>query len=62
MAWQDIPYHKMNTVDEAEKHAKEIEQSQQEERYIEPIIMHKLCQEHETVDVQMEKSAHGGGV
>jgi predicted dehydrogenase len=60
-AWQDIPYHKTSTVDEAEKHAKEMEQSQQEERYVEPIIVHKLWQEYETVDVQMEKSGHGGG-
>jgi predicted dehydrogenase len=60
-AWQDIPYHKTSTVDEAEKHAKEMEQSQQEETYVEPIIVHNLWQEHETIGVQMEKSGHGGG-
>lgn len=60
-AWQDIPYHKTSTVSEAEKHAKEMEQTQQEDRYIEPIIVHKLWQDHETVDVSVEKSGHGGG-
>jgi predicted dehydrogenase len=60
-AWQDIPYHKTSTIDEAEKHAKEMEQSEKEETYVEPVIVHKLWQEHETVDVTMEKSGHGGG-
>ena len=60
-AWQDIPYHKTSSIEEAEKHAKEMEQTQQEETYVEPIILHKLWQEHETIDVKMEKSGHGGG-
>ncbi|MFD0798258.1 Gfo/Idh/MocA family oxidoreductase [Maribacter chungangensis] len=60
-AWQDIPYHKTSTITEAEKHAKEMEQTQQEESYVESIIVHKLWREHETVAVNMEKSGHGGG-
>lgn len=60
-AWQDIPYHKTSTIDEAEKHAKEMEQTQQDDTYVEPIIVHKLWQDHETVDVSVEKSGHGGG-
>ncbi len=60
-AWQDIPYHKTSTISEAEKHAKEMDQTQQDENYVEPIIVHKLWQDHETVNVSVEKSGHGGG-
>ncbi|MFS4418302.1 Gfo/Idh/MocA family oxidoreductase [Maribacter sp. 2307ULW6-5] len=60
-AWQDIPYLKNSTVAEAEKHAKEMEQSGAEETYVEPLIVHKLWQPHQTVEVPMEKSGHGGG-
>jgi len=60
-AWQDIPYHKNETVDEAEKHAKEMDQTGKDELTYEPIILHKLWQKHETVQVGLEKSGHGGG-
>jgi predicted dehydrogenase len=60
-AWQDIPYHKMANVSEAEKHAREMAQSQQEELNVEPIFVHKLWQDFETVNVVQEKSGHGGG-
>ena len=60
-AWQDIPYHKTATVSEAEKHAKEMEQTNAEEMYYEPIVLHKLWSEHKTINVGMEKSGHGGG-
>jgi predicted dehydrogenase len=60
-AWQDIPYHKTTTVSEAEKHAREMDQSQKEDLNVEPIIVHKLWQDFETVNVAMEKSGHGGG-
>jgi len=60
-AWQDIPYFKKDSIDEAEKHAKEMEQTGKDEIYYEPIILHKLWKTHETVEVPMEKSGHGGG-
>ncbi|WP_422081110.1 Gfo/Idh/MocA family oxidoreductase [Ulvibacterium sp.] len=60
-AWQDIPYFKNETTDEAEKHAKEMAQTNKDEIYYEPIILHKLWKTHETVEVPMEKSGHGGG-
>jgi len=60
-AWQDIPYHKVSTVSEAEKHAKEMEQTNKEELHNEPIILHKLWSDHETINVTLEKSGHGGG-
>lgn len=60
-AWQDIPYFKNKTIDEAEKHAKEMDQSGKDEISYEPVILHKLWNEHETVQVALEKSGHGGG-
>ncbi|NNE77264.1 MAG: Gfo/Idh/MocA family oxidoreductase [Pricia sp.] len=60
-AWQDIPYFKNESIDEAEKHAKEMDQSGEDEMSYEPIIVHKLWKEHETVQVGLEKSGHGGG-
>ncbi len=60
-ASQDIPYHKLSTVDEAEKHALEMEQTNAEELSTEPIIVHQLWKEHEIIKVPMEKSGHGGG-
>jgi len=60
-AWQDIPYFKNETIDEAEKHAKEMDQSGKDEISYEPVILHKLWNDHETVQVALEKSGHGGG-
>ena len=60
-AWQDIPYNKANTISEVEKHTKEMEQTNIEELQYEPMILHKLWSEHETIQVEMEKTGHGGG-
>ena len=60
-AWQDIPYFKNDTIDEAEKHAKEMAQTGKEELTYEPVILHKLWNKHETIQVGLEKSGHGGG-
>jgi predicted dehydrogenase len=60
-AWQDIPYFEKNTIEESEKHLKEMEQTNKEEVSTEPIILHRLWNEHEIVNVAMEKSGHGGG-
>ncbi|SHJ27710.1 Gfo/Idh/MocA family oxidoreductase [Pseudozobellia thermophila] len=60
-AWQDIPYFKNDTIDEAEKHAKEMAQTGKDEIAYEPVILHKLWNKHETIQVAMEKSGHGGG-
>ncbi|WP_209405961.1 Gfo/Idh/MocA family protein [Pseudozobellia sp. WGM2] len=60
-AWQDIPYFKNDSIDEAEKHAKEMAQTGKEELTYEPVILHKLWNKHETIQVGLEKSGHGGG-
>ena len=60
-AWQDIPYFKNETIDEAEKHAKEMDQSGKDEITYDPVIVHKLWNDHKSVPVALERSGHGGG-
>jgi len=60
-AWQDIPYFKDVSVDQAEMHTREMEQTNKEDLFHEPIILHNLWKNHEVVDVAMEKTGHGGG-
>ncbi|MDC6406564.1 MULTISPECIES: Gfo/Idh/MocA family protein [Maribacter] len=60
-AWLDIPYFENTSIDEAEKHANEMAQDGGEIVSKKPIVVHKLWQEFETVQVDMEESGHGGG-
>ncbi len=60
-AWLDIPYNKNIKLNQAEMHAQEMAQSEDQEFHIEPIIVHKLWKEYETLEVKTEKSGHGGG-
>ncbi len=60
-AWMDIPYFKDVTVSQAEMHAQEMDQSGKEEKESEPIIVHRLWKEHETVRVPTSRGGHGGG-
>lgn len=57
----DIPYHKGISVDQAEMHAKEMEQSAVENAEQEKIIVHKVWNDHETIGIPMKKGGHGGG-
>ncbi len=60
-AWLDIPYQKNVSVNQAEMHAKEMEQTGKEEAEYEPIIVHKLWKDFETVKVPVVRGGHGGG-
>jgi len=60
-AYQDIPYHSDMTADQAEKHAMEMEQSVEEEKLTQPIIVHKLWKDYDVVDVPITRTGHGGG-
>ena len=60
-AWLDIPYQKNVSIDQAEMHAKEMEQNGNGEAEFEPIIVHKLWNKFETVKVPVVKGGHGGG-
>lgn len=60
-AWLDIPYQKNVSVDQAELHASEMDQSGEDKTDSEPIVVHKLWSDFETVNVDMERAGHGGG-
>lgn len=60
-AWLDIPYHKGISIDQAEMHAKEMEQTEKGEMYYEPVVVHKLWNDFETIRVPMSRAGHGGG-
>jgi len=49
------------TADQAEKHAMEMEQSVEEEKLTQPIIVHKLWKDYDVVDVPITRTGHGGG-
>ena len=60
-AWLDIPYQKQASISQAEMHKREMDQTGNDEAESEPIIVHKLWKDFETVQVPLEKSGHGGG-
>ncbi len=60
-AWTDIPYYKDQKISEAEKHAMELSQDSESDAMNEPIILHKLWKDHQTIEVPMERGGHGGG-
>ncbi|MCB0450165.1 MAG: Gfo/Idh/MocA family oxidoreductase [Confluentibacter sp.] len=57
----DIPYNKKTEINQADMHAKEMEQNAIEEASSESIIVHKLWKDFETVEVPSERGGHGGG-
>lgn len=60
-AFLDIPYMDDLAVDQAEMHAQEMDQSAEEPVRTKPIIVHKLWQDYEKIEVPMERGGHGGG-
>lgn len=60
-AWLDIPYQKQVSVSQAEMHSREMAQTGQDEMQSEPIIVHKLWNDFEVVQVSTERGGHGGG-
>jgi len=60
-AWLDIPYQKNVSINQAEMHTQEMEQSGKEDAEFEPIIVHKLWKDFKTVKVPIVKGGHGGG-
>jgi len=57
----DIPYDHKVSIDQAEMHAKEMEQNALEEAKSQSIIVHKLWSDFDTVLVPVERGGHGGG-
>ncbi|MEA3480165.1 MAG: Gfo/Idh/MocA family oxidoreductase [Bacteroidota bacterium] len=60
-AWLDIPYQNKQSVNQAEMHAREMDQSGEDVVEADPIIVHKLWKDFETVNVPTTRSGHGGG-
>jgi predicted dehydrogenase len=60
-AWLDIPYFTNQSIDQAEKHVNEMDQTGKDEVEFEPIIVHHLWKDFKSVKVPVEKSGHGGG-
>jgi predicted dehydrogenase len=60
-AWLGIPYDNEESIDQAEMHALEMDQSGKAKFKIEPVIVHKLWEDFKSINVKIEKSGHGGG-
>ncbi|MCB9287233.1 MAG: Gfo/Idh/MocA family oxidoreductase [Lewinellaceae bacterium] len=60
-AWLDIPWMEKTNVDQAELHAREMEQSEGETQDTRPIILHNTWKDYKTVQVPFERRGHGGG-
>lgn len=62
-SWEDIPYQQQSEVDQAARHAKEMEQNKDEKPvgYEEIMIMDNFSKKHEIIEVPKFKGGHGGG-
>jgi len=61
-AWLDIPHFSNMEVSQEELHAAEMSQSDGVEiEGYQPIILHKLWNKYETIQVPFERGGHGGG-
>lgn len=60
-AFLDIPYIRNVSVDQAEMHAQEMDQSGEQAENYEPIIVHNLWKDFTTVKVPVSRGGHGGG-
>ncbi|GAA4307183.1 Gfo/Idh/MocA family oxidoreductase [Aestuariibaculum suncheonense] len=57
----DIPYEEHISINQAEMHANEMNQTSNEENKYEPIFVHKLWNDFEVVKVPFSRAGHGGG-
>jgi len=60
-AWLDIPYFEKVSVNQAELHAREMDQSGKDDADVQPIIVHNLWEDFEKVNVPKTREGHGGG-
>ena len=60
-AWLDIPFMNSESMSQEELHAAEMNQKLDDDVRYEPMIMHKLWNKYETVNVPVERGGHGGG-
>ena len=60
-AWLDIPYFTGANLSQAELHAQEMAQTGKDMAESRPLIVHKLWNKHDVVQVEFERGGHGGG-
>jgi predicted dehydrogenase len=60
-AWEDIPYQEKMALSQSDMHAREMNQSGAQELEAQPMVVHKVWKDFETVNVLYDRSGHGGG-
>lgn len=60
-AFLDIPYLNSENLSQEALHAQEMNQEGEEGGIVKPIILHKLWNKQETVNVEYSRGGHGGG-
>jgi hypothetical protein len=59
-AWLDIPYMDSQTANQEALHQREMDQNSNE-MSLEPIIVQKLWEDYQTIQVPFDRAGHGGG-
>tara|TARA_B100000989_G_C19449486_1_gene431082 strand:+ start:91 stop:681 length:591 start_codon:yes stop_codon:yes gene_type:complete len=60
-AWLDIPYQKKEDVSQEELHKLEMNQGDMEVEGYEPVVLHNLWKDYDTIKVPFQRGGHGGG-
>lgn len=60
-AWQDIPWMENENLDQAALHAAEMSQNENKNMVYNPLVLHKLWEKHQMIQVGYERGGHGGG-
>lgn len=60
-AWQDIPWMENENLDQAALHAAEMSQNDNKNMVYNPLVLHKLWEKHQMIQVGYERGGHGGG-
>lgn len=60
-AWQDIPWMENESLDQAALHAAEMSQNDNKDMVYNPLVLHKLWEKHQMIQVGYERGGHGGG-
>lgn len=60
-AWADVPYFSEVAVDQDKLHAAEMAQDSEGDLETQTVILHKLWDKHDAIQVTMERGGHGGG-
>ncbi|MEY2905283.1 MAG: hypothetical protein RJA52_1299 [Bacteroidota bacterium] len=60
-AWQDIPFLDDKSFDQESLHKAEMDQDKMKERESKPIILYKNWSDYEVIQVDFDRSGHGGG-